>query len=158
MEYGKKKCQALLFRGKWHAILFTRGMDSAVIKMFLEQILIYKISRLYLEGITTSYTFEALRNKVKAYEYIIMETVYLGEEMGLNMAKVRKVVFHDGKVVCVRHGNVLDRVSPNILRKLNDSPSRIENKKTMKTIKGEYCIVFKDTYPDEYGNELLKKI
>lgn len=60
-------------------------------------------------------------------------------------------------MVCVRHGNVLDRVSPNILCKLNDSPSRIENKKTMKTIKGEYCIVFKGTYSDEYGNELLKK-
>lgn len=110
---------------KWHAILFSRGMDSAVIKMFLEQILIYKISKLYLEGITTSYTFEALRSKVKAYEYIIMETVYLEKEMGINMATVRKVVFQDGKVVCVRYGNDFDRISPNILCKLNDSPSRI---------------------------------
>lgn len=110
---------------KWHAILFTRGIDSAVIKMFLERILIYKSSRLYLEGNTTSYTFEALRSKVKAYEYIIMETVSLEKEMGINTATVRKVVFQDGKVVCVRHGNVFDRILPNILCKLNDSPSRI---------------------------------
>lgn len=157
VEYGRKDVRLYSLWGKWHAILFTRGMDSAVIKMSLEQILIYKISRLYLKGITTSYTFEALRSKVKAYEYIIMETVYLEKEMGINTATVRKVVFQDGKLVCVRHGNVFDRISPNILCKLNDSPSRIWNKKTKKTIKGEYCIVFKDTYSDEYGNKLCFK-
>lgn len=45
-EYGKKECQVLLFSGKEHTVLFTCGIDSAVIKMFLEQIIIYKISRL----------------------------------------------------------------------------------------------------------------
>lgn len=40
-EYGKKECQVLLFSGKEHAVLFTCGIDSAVIKMFLEQIIIW---------------------------------------------------------------------------------------------------------------------
>lgn len=56
-EYGKKECQVLLFSGKEHAALFSCGIDSAVIKMFLEQIIIYKISRLRkkaLESITTT--------------------------------------------------------------------------------------------------------
>lgn len=40
-EYGKKECQVLLFSGKEHTVLFTCGIDSAVIKMFLEQIIIW---------------------------------------------------------------------------------------------------------------------
>lgn len=78
----RKNVRLYSFGKKWHAILFTRGMDSAVIKMFLEQILIYKISRLYVEGITTSNRFEALRIKVKAYEYISIKTVYLEKKKG----------------------------------------------------------------------------